>query len=187
MSNSSFRLRFWVITLITFLVAASRLLPHPPNFAPVGAIALFGTAYFDRKYFAFIIPLMSLWLSDLLLNNVLYAQYFDGFVFFYQGFYWNYLAFVFVGILGLFILRKPKPQNILIGSLSASILFFLISNFGVWASGVMYPKNFGGLITCYAAAIPFFRNTVLGDLFYCTLMFGVFELAKYKFPALKSA
>ncbi len=124
MKESRINLRFWVITLIILLVAVSRFLPHPPNFSPVGAMALFGAAYFSKKYLAFIIPLLSLWLSDLLINNVLYGAYFEGFVFFYQGFYWNYLAFIIVGVCGLFILRKTGPLNIIIGSLIASILFF---------------------------------------------------------------
>ena len=126
-----------------------------------------------------------MWLSDLVLNNVVYAQYFDGFTLFYPGFYWTYSAFIVIGILGLFLLKKVTPLRLILLSLSASILFFIVSNFGVWALGIMYPLTWNGLITCYLAAIPFFKNTLAGDLVYCGLLFGSFELARYKLPALQ--
>ncbi len=185
MGNQKIALRFSVITLMIVVAAFSRLLPHPPNFAPIGAMALFGAAYFSKKYIALLIPILSMWLSDLVINNTIYAQYFDGFTFFYQGFYWTYMAFIFIGVLGFILLKKPKPQNIIIASLSASIIFFIVSNFGVWASGTMYPNNFSGLITCYAAGLPFFKNTLIGDLVYTSILFGLFEFAQNRIPFLK--
>ena len=178
-------IRSGTLILIILLAAFSRLVPHPPNFAPIGGMALFGAAYFSKKYIALVIPIIAMWLSDLFLNNVIYSQYFDRFTLFYQGFYWTYLAFLLIGIVGVFLLKKVKPQNILIGSLTASVLFFLVSNFGVWASGALYPKDFSGLVACYTAAIPFFKNTLLGDLVYCGVLFGSFEFAQHKFPILK--
>jgi len=178
-------IRFGVLFLMVLFAAFSRLVPHPPNFAPIGAMALFGSAYFSKKHIALIIPVLSMWLSDVVINNTIYAQYFDGFTFFYQGFYWTYLAFLFIGVLGFFLLKRTKPQNIIVASLSASILFFLVSNFGVWTSGTMYTKNFSGLLTCYTAAIPFFKNSLMGDLVYCGVLFGSFEFAQYKIPILK--
>ena len=177
--------RYGILSLLVLLAAFSRIIPHPSNFAPMGAMALFGAAYFSKKTITFLIPILSLWLSDLFINNVIYAQYFDGFVFFYPGFYWNYLAFVLIGAVGLLLLKKTKLQHILLASLSASALFYLVSNFGVWASGTMYPMSFNGLITCYTAAIPFFKNTVMSDLVYCGVLFGAFEFAQYKIPALR--
>ena len=177
--------RYGILSLLVLLAAFSRIIPHPSNFAPIGAMALFGAAYFSKKTITFLIPILSLWLSDLFINNVIYAQYFDGFVFFYPGFYWNYLAFVLIGAVGLLLLKKTKLQHILLASLSASALFYLVSNFGVWASGTMYPMSFNGLITCYTAAIPFFKNTVMSDLVYCGVLFGAFEFAQYKIPALR--
>lgn len=185
MKNQKINIRFGIVSLLILLVAFSRLIPHPPNFTPVGAMALFGAAYFSKRYLTFVVPLIAMWLSDLVLNNVVYAQYFDGFVLFYPGFYWTYSAFIVIGLVGFFLLKRTKPQNILIASLSASILFFLVSNFGVWASGMMYPKDLSGLLACYTAAIPFFQNTLMGDLVYCGVLFGAFEFAQYKFPLLK--
>ncbi|MDD2300415.1 MAG: hypothetical protein PHU69_12360, partial [Fermentimonas sp.] len=83
----------------------SRLLPHPPNFAPIGAMALFGAAYFSKKYWAFIIPIASMWVSDLILNNVIYGQYFDHFVWFYSGSLFTYGAFALIVVLGMFTLK----------------------------------------------------------------------------------
>ncbi len=185
MEKSKINIRFGILSLIVLLAAFSRLIPHPPNFAPIGAMSIFGAAYFARKHLAIVVPIIAMWLSDLLLNNVIYGQYFDHFVWFYQGCYWTYAAFIFIGLIGFRLLKKVRPVNLLIASLSASVVFFLISNFGVWASGTMYPNTFSGLMSCYAAGLPFFKNTLMGDLVYSGALFGMFELIQYKVPALK--
>lgn len=185
MDKTKITLRFGVISAMILLAAMSRLVPHPANFAPIGGMALFGAAYFSKRYWAFIIPIVSMWLTDLVLNNVVYSQYFDHFVWFYQGFYWTYGAFVLIGLLGFVILKQIKIQNLILASLLASIVFFLVSNFGVWASTTMYPKDFIGLITCYTAGLPFFKNTLLGDLVYTCVLFGAFEFAQRRIPALQ--
>ena len=187
MEKSKINTRFGVLVLIVLLAALSRLIPHPPNFAPIGAMSLFGAAYFTRKYMAFIVPIAAMWISDLLLNNVIYGQYFDHFVWFYNSFYWTCIAFVLIGLIGFGLLKKVRPKNLLIASLSASVVFFLVSNFGVWVSGIMYPKTFSGLVSCYAAGLPFFKNTLIGDLAYSGALFGIFEVIQYKVPALKNS
>lgn len=185
MAKNKIYLRFSVITLLILLAALSRLIPHPANFAPIGGMALFGAAYYSRRMWAFAIPVVSMWISDLVLNNVVYGAYFDRFVWFYDGAWFTYGAFVLIALMGIFTLRKIKVPNLLFSALGASVIFFLVSNFGVWFSGTMYPKDFGGLIACYTAGIPFFKNTVMGDLFYTALLFSVFELSARRFPALK--
>lgn len=187
MEKSKINIRIGILSLIVLLAAFSRLIPHPPNFTTIGAMSLFGAAYFSRKYLAFVVPIVAMWLSDLLLNNVIYGQYFDHFVWFYNGFYWTYAAFIFIGFIGFGLLKKVRPANLLIASLSASVIFFLVSNFGVWASGTMYPNTFSGLINCYAAGLPFFKNTLMGDLAYSGALFGIFELAQYKVPGLRNS
>ena len=179
------KLRLGVIGLIIFMAAFSRLLPHPPNVAPIGAMALFGAAYFSRKYIALMVPILSMWLSDLVLNNLVYGQYFDHFIWLHRGAFFTYAAFLLIGLLGIFLLKKVNVTNVIIGAFSASVLFYLVSNFGVWVSGSMYPKNLNGLLTCYTAAIPFFRNTILGDFIYCAVLFSSFEIAQHKFPVLR--
>ena len=185
MSQQKIDMRFGTLCLLLLMAALSRLIPHPPNFSPIGAMSLFGAAYFSRKHFAILLPIAAMWIRDLIINNVVYAEYFDGFVFFYQGFYWTYSAFIVIAIAGFLMLKRIKVQNIIAASLLASLLFFLISNFGVWASGTMYPKSLEGLMACYAAGLPFLKNTLAGDLVYSGVLFGAFEYAKYKIPALK--
>lgn len=177
------RYRFLLLTILILLAALSRLLPHWPNFTPLGAMALFGAAYFSRKSLAFIVPLLALYISDLLLNNWILAEFFDGPVFTISP--WTYGSFVLVILLGFLLLRgRVKPLRVVGAGVSASLLFFLISNFGVWMEGGMYPLNFGGLLLCYEAAIPFFWNTLAGDLFYCAVLFGGFAWAQSRYPAL---
>lgn len=162
---------FWVLTLMVFAAAFVRLLPHPPNFAPIAAMALFGGAYFNKKSFAFAIPLIALFLTDLIIGIYSYA--------------WVvYLSFALIVVLGFVMLKKVSIKNLAIASVTASVSFFAITNFGVWALGTLYPKTPAGLMACYTAAIPFFQYSVIGDLFFVGLMFGVYELIKHKIPAL---
>lgn len=177
--------QFSILMLIVLLAAFSRLVPHPPNFTPIGAMALFGAAWFTNRFQALLLPLLALWLSDLALNNLVYARYYDGFTWLHSGFYWTYGAFLLIGLAGRFWLKKVKTTRIVTGSLMASTLFFLISNFGVWTTGLMYPITVQGLIACYTAALPFFLNTLVGDLLYSSALFGTFELARNRFPALQ--
>lgn len=185
METKKIKLRFGVISLMIFIAALSRLIPHPANFAPIGGMALFGTAYFSKRYWAYIIPVVTMWISDLVLNNVVYAQYFDHFVWFYSGSLFTYGAFVLIVIAGSFTLRKVRVPNLIGSALVASVIFFLVSNFGVWFSSAMYPHTVEGLTACYLAGIPFFRNTLLGDLIYTGVLFGVFEYAQYRIPSLR--
>lgn len=187
MTKNKITIRFGFITLLILLAALSRLLPHPANFAPIGGMALFGAAYYSRRVWAFVIPVVTMWISDLILNNVVYGAYFDSFVWLYEGAWFTYGAFILIALMGMVTLRKIKVPNLLFSALSASAIFFLMSNFGVWFSGTMYPKDFGGLIACYTAGIPFFKNTVMGDMFYTAILFGAFELSVRRFPILKRA
>lgn len=191
MSKSKLNLGFGIIILMVLMAAFSRLLPHPPNFTPVGAMALFGASYFAKKYWAFIIPFLALWASDLVLNNVVYAQmypeYYTGFSWF--GNAWVYASFALIVVLGFFALKKVKPMRLLGTSLIASVLFFLITNFSVWASslGMIYTKDLTGLLACYGAGLPYFWNTMAGDLFYVALMFGSYEYVISRYPSLAFA
>lgn len=149
-----------LIVLLIVVAAASRLLPHPPNFAPVAAIGLFAGAMFDRRA-AWLVPVAALLASDLVLG-------------FYHpvGMLWNYLAFAACLLLGSGLLAKGRSLPRLAGAtLSSAVVFFALSNFGMWASGY-YPRTWAGLIECYAAALPFFRNTLLSDIVFVAALFG---------------
>lgn len=184
--NKKIPLRFSVITVLILLAAFSRLIPHPPNFAPIGGMALFGAAYYVRKMWAYLIPVTAMWISDLILNNVVYAQYFDSFVWFYTGSLFTYAAFAIIVLMGTFTLRKVRIPQLLVSALGASVIFFVVSNFGVWLTSGMYPRSWEGLMACYVAAIPFFQNTILGDLCYTAALFGLFETSLSWFPRLRT-
>lgn len=162
---------FWVVTLMVFISAFVRLLPHPPNFAPIAAMALFGGAYFNKRSFAFAVPLAAMFLTDAIIG-------------FYSSAWLTYLSFALIVMVGIVMLKKVSVKNLIIASITASVSFFAITNFGVWLFGTLYPKTPAGLMESYIAAIPFFQNSLLGDLFFIGVMFGVYELVKHKIPAL---
>ena len=188
MSKNKIELRNGILIAIILLAALSRLIPHPMNFTPIAAIGLFGAAYFSKKWMAFFIPLVALWISDLVINNVYYPivfpEYYNGFTLLSPGWYWIYGAFALIIFMGTFLLKKVKPGNLLASSLLASVIFFLVTNFGTWMSGTLYPKTTEGLMACYTAAIPFFWNTLAGDFFFVTALFGVFIWLENRYPTI---
>ncbi|MEM9918475.1 MAG: DUF6580 family putative transport protein [Bacteroidota bacterium] len=188
MNNKKLDLKYGVVALMIFVAALSRLLPHPPNFTPVAGMALFGAAYFNKRWLAIVIPLIALWCSNLILDNVFYAQYYDGFVWFSAITLWVYVSIAIVAVVGFLFLRKRSVGRIAVATLSASILFFLITNFGSWMSAMsVYPKTFSGLMACYAAGIPFFWKTMAGDFFYVAVLFGTYEWVKQSVPSFRTA
>lgn len=167
------------ILLIVALIAIGilgRIIPHPPNFTPIIAIALLSSYAFKNKWMIILIPLMSMWISDLVINNYLYAGYYDSLLIFSSGFLWVYGAIICIALLGTILIKKVKISNIALSSISGSLIFFFITNFGVWISGSMYPKSLFGLIECYTLALPFFGNALVGDLVYCTILFTSYSL-----------
>ncbi|MEL6926048.1 MAG: DUF6580 family putative transport protein [Bacteroidota bacterium] len=180
MNKAKVQLRFGIIVFMIVLAALSRLLPHPPNFTPIGGMALFGAAYFSKKYWAFLVPLLALWVSDLILNNVVYAAYFDSFQWFGGTFLFVALGFSAIVFFGMYWLKEVKVSRLLVGSFVASLLFFLITNIGAWVldPADMYPNNAAGLIAAIEMGIPFFWNTLRGDLFFTLVLFGGFELVR---------
>ena len=170
-------LSFIGIILLILFASFTRIIPHMPNFTPIGAMALFGGAYLSNKYHAFIIPILSLWFSDLIINNFI-LNYYDQFTWFYPGFIWQYATFGIIILIGYFLLKKITLKKVLISSIGSSLIFFVITNFGVWSSGSMYTLSLNGLISCFVLAVPFYKGTLLGFLFYSSFLFGVFEMSK---------
>lgn len=172
-----------LIALIV-IAALTRVLPHPPNFSPVEAIALFGGAYFGSKRWAVLVPLAGLFISDLVLariNGGLYASWFGS-----TGIWLVYLCIALTTVLGFGLRGKVNGARVLGYSLVGSVLFFLVTNFGAWMSDPMYPKTLTGLVAAYLAGIPFFQWTVLGTLFYAALLFGGFALLRQRLPVLRA-
>ena len=163
--------RFLLITGMVVAAAFVRLIPHPPNFAPITAIALFGGAYFTKKWAAFLIPLTAMFVTDMIIG-------------FHETMWAVYLSFVAIVLLGMLMIKEKKIGNIFFASVMSSVLFFVVTNFGAWISSSYYEKTFAGLMTSYTVAIPFFHYTLFGDLFFVAIMFGLYELVKSKLPAL---
>lgn len=165
------RLNKYHIAIIGLMVYAVilRVINHQSqtliNFSPIAAMALFGSSNFKNRYFGIIAPLAVLFVSDC-------------FIGFHKMMFFTYGSFFLIALLGSSLLRdKISIKNILGTSLLSSLIFFVVSNFGVWFTGG-YSQNIAGLVECYTAAIPFFRNTIAGDLFYSALLFGAFEYIK---------
>jgi len=142
-----------------------RLLPHLPNFAPIAAMALFGGVYLNKKY-ALLIPLIALFLGDIFIG------FYSPWIMFSV-----YGSFALIGLLGLWLKKNKTIPNIIGSALMGSIIFFLVTNFAMWAiPHSLYPHNLQGLMQSYIMGLPFFRNTLLGDFFYVGAMFGLYEL-----------
>ena len=151
-----------IIASIIVLAVLSRLVPHPPNFAPITGIALFSSKKINNKLFGVFLPIIPLFISDLSIG----ISFTNIFV---------YLSFIMIYFLGS-ISTKIDVKTVFL----SSVIFFILTNLGVWYLG--YPKNIEGLITCFTLAIPFFVNTILGDLFYSFILFRSYKAAeKIKF------
>lgn len=163
-----------ILALVGAILCAAlfRLVPHPPNFSPIAAMALFGGAYLPRRALAFVAPLGALLLSDLVLG-------------FYPGISFVYVSVALTVLIGWAISRNRTALPIAAAALAGSVLFFVVSNFGTWLLTDMYPKTLSGLAACYVAAIPFFQNTIAGDLFFSVVLFGGFALGERTIPALR--
>lgn len=172
------------LTGMILLAALSRLLPHPPNFSPVEAIALFGGAYFAARHLALLVPLAAMFVSDLalgLLRGGIYLDYFTG-----AGFWLQYACIAALVVLGFGLRGKVSAARVLGYALAGSSLFFLVTNFGAWLGSPLYPQTAAGLMAAYIAGIPFFQWTVLGTLSYAALLFGGFALLRGRVPALRA-
>jgi hypothetical protein len=162
-------LQIGAVGILVLAAAMSRLIPHPMNFAPIAAMGIFGGAILKDKKYAYALPLVALFISDAVIEAT------TGWGFYGVTQFYVYGATLLVTFLATFM-KKTNAANVIGHALSGAVLFFAISNFGVWMEGLMYPKTGEGLLACYAAAIPFFKNTVLSNLVYCGLLFGSYSL-----------
>lgn len=183
-----------LIALAIALVTLTRLMPHwlgmdHPlteylwNFTQVPALLLFGVALFPRRgvWLAFLLPLLAMFVSDLVLQATVAKAPMGS----WEGRTLIYCTFVVVGCLGFWLRQRRLWIDVLAASLTSSILFYLVTNCAVWlasnpmqAPPVGYPKTLAGLLECYTWALPFFRNELLGNLFYCGLLFGGYRLVE---------
>ena len=157
------------IVIIGFIILAVlvRLIPHPPNFTPIIALSLFGSTTFRNKWVGLLLPILAMAISDLYLG-------------FYSISIWVYSSFFLISLLGRYW-KNIKAKNILI----SSSLFFIITNLGVWLS--WYPITIEGFLLCYTMAIPFFVNSILGDLFFSYLLKYSFVYSENKLLKARSS
>ena len=157
---------------IIALAAALRIAPHPWNFTPVGAMALFSGAIIRNRRLAFLFPILALFAGDI-------------FVGFHKLMPVVYASFLVSVTIGFWLRDRRTVGRIGLATLLGAIQFFIVTNFAVWAFGLSYPRSSAGLLACYIAGIPFFWNTLAGDAVYAALFFGGFALAERLFPALR--
>ena len=151
-----------------------RVIPHPWNFAPIGAIALFGGARFDRKWMGIALPLITMLIGD-------------AFIGFHSAMPVIYATYALIALIGMALRNRRSVAAIGAASLLSSTIFYLTTNFWVWAKGTMYAKTLAGLITCYVAAIPYFERTIASDLLFSAIFFGVFAAVERTSPVFARA
>lgn len=155
----------------------TRLIPHAPNFTAVGATALFAGAMMKPKWMSFILPLIILWLSDLFLNNGMYKNMYPdsytGWV--WIGSIWVYTGFILITFIGAYVIKKIGFKSIVFASILSSLVFFLLTNFGVWYKSTVWAQNISGLTECYLFALPFLWNTLAADILFSAMIFGIYS------------
>ncbi|GLR16327.1 DUF6580 family putative transport protein [Portibacter lacus] len=169
----------FALTLLIILSAAARFIPHGYNFTPIAGMALIGGAYYHKKFFAFLVPLLTLYATDFVLNNTLYRSFFpdqEGIIFFSSFMLYTYVGTAAIVLIGMGLLKKVTAPRLLGSAVFSSILFFLITNFGTWASGMMYPKTGAGLAAAYTAGIPFLSGHLISNIVFSFLLFSAYEL-----------
>src|SRR5258706_1270900 len=158
------------VILLIVVAGASRIIKIAPNIHAVGAMALFAGAYFQNKKLAYAMPLITMFLTDLILG-------------FHKIMIPVYASFVFTVFIGTMIANRKNIFTVAVGSLTSSVVFFLVTNLPFWF-GNTYLWNFEGAMESYTIALPFFRNGIIGDLAFTALLFGGFELARTRIPEL---
>jgi hypothetical protein len=166
--------RFWLALALVATGVVFRVVPHPWNFAPIGAIALFGGAKFYRRSFGIAMPLLTMLIGD-------------AFIGFHSAMPVIYATYALIAVIGMFLRNRESVPAVGGAALLSSTIFFITTNFDVWARGTTYAKTAAGLVTCYVAAIPYFGNTIASDLLFSAIFFGAFAIAERKIPAFAKA
>ena len=192
MSLPKFNPRTLILILFVIVTASIRVISNLDshlspltNFSPIGAMALFGGAYFNKQWKAFSFTLLALLVSDLILSFTVFNQHRHGLL--YGGWYWTYGAFALMTLAGRYIVKHVTVLNVLLAALACVFIHWIVTDFGVWIGSTTYAKTVSGFITCLIAAIPFELSFLRGTLLYSALLFGTFEWMQQKYNALKIA
>ncbi|QNN44524.1 DUF6580 family putative transport protein [Pedobacter roseus] len=190
MSHLKFNPRTLILLLMILAITAFRLLVtfnsdelKFANFSSIGAVALFGGAYFKDHLKAFAFPILSLLLSDFILSITIFSKYSSGFL--YEGWYWTYIAFALMVLVGRVMLKKVNVVNLLASTLVIVLIHWIVSDIGVWFKNPAYTQDLAGFWACLVKAIPFEIRFLEGTVIYGALLFGAFEILKAKYPVLK--
>ncbi len=196
MSFQKINPRFAVLAIFIAVIAAMRILNSAgitpwSHFTPIGAMGLFGGAYFSKKWKAILFPLITLLAGDLIIQ----AFVFNGkYGILYSGWYWIYGIFILITFLGTWLIQKVSVKNVLTAGVAAAITHWLIADFTVWAGGgidirtaLPLSKNWEGLVQCYVQGFPYMKNFLVGTLVYSGVLFGAFEWMKNRYSSLRIA
>ena len=164
-------IKILLIISVIFLVSLTRIFPHPPNFTPILALAIFGGAYLPNRITAISLPIISMFISDLIIG-------------FHSQIFSIYATIILLSILG-HLMKTKNFKNFAITGFTGSLIFFIITNFSVWLGGSLYPLTIDGIIQCYIMAIPFFHNTLISTILFLTILFFGYTFAEKKISNLK--
>lgn len=183
------------LTLLCFILAiallrianAAQLTPFA-NYTPIGALGLFGGAYFSSRWKAFALPVLTLLVSDLVINKVIFQGKYGAM---YDSWYWIYGIFALIVLFGKVILQKINVKNVVLAAIIASVSHWILADLTVWIGGgtdlrTMLPlsRDWAGLQQCLIQGFPYMKNFLVGTLAYSGIMFGAFELLQVRFPKL---
>lgn len=190
MSDLKFNPRDLVLLLMILAITAFRLLVtfntdelQFANFSSIGAVALFGGAYFKGNVKAFAFPLLSLFLSDIILSTTIFSQYSNGFL--YEGWYWTYIAFAMMVLVGKVLMKKVNVLSFLASTILITLIHWIVTDFGVWFNNPAFSQNIVGFWQVLVLAIPFEGRFIAGTVVYGAIIFGAFEVLKAKYTILK--
>lgn len=160
-SNKSFQLAVALVAIGVIF----RLLPHEANFAPVAALSLLAGALLGWRY-ALAVPLGIMLISDLVIG-------------FYSSMAFTWLGFLLIAAFGMLFRKSSLTKRVVLGSLGSAVIFFVVSNLGVWLMSGMYQLNLAGLVECFTLALPFFRATLLSDIVYSGVFFSIVAVCHF--------
>ena len=180
------RPRLLLLSAFVLVAAASRVLPHPPNFSPVAAVALFGAATFPGRWSAVLVAFGSMFLGDILLQ-LTFAAGWQPSPGFYSGQWVVYACLIAAILMGLAMGPRPGLARVAAATLANAVVFYLVTNcIWLYGEGSLYPRTLAGQIQSYEMALPFFRNSLAGDSCFVAALFGGLAMAEARFPSLRS-
>jgi hypothetical protein len=171
------------IALLRVILNFSDTVSALANFSPVGAMALFGGAYFSNRWKGILFPVLTLFVSDFILHQTVFRQYGNGFL--YSGWYLVYGAFALMAIAGHLIMKHVTVNRFVISTLVCVFIHWIITDLGVWYRSSLYTQNFTGYLHCLVVAIPFELKFLASTVIYGAIMFGAFEWLQNRYTSLK--